>query len=525
MPLIDTYPFDKRGFSQIRNAQYGKDWPVVYVIENGKEAYIGESVSAYARLQQHFDNPLRSSLKTAHVISDPEFNKSATLDIESSLIQYLLADGRFKLQNGNAGLLNHSYFDREKYQAKFEILWQILQRTNLAKNDLVQLRNTDLFKYSPFKALTEEQFLLVNELFQEIVEASHGSYVIHGEAGTGKTILGVYLMKYLQEMEQTQNMKVALVVPMTSLRQTLKKVFRQVSGLNSKMVIGPNEVTEQDYDLLIVDESHRLHQRVNIVNYGAFDKTNVKLGLGKSGTELDWIMRSSRRQIFLYDSSQSVRPSDIKADSVASLNAKEYRLTSQLRVQGGEDYIEHIVNLLAGKKVNKYSSESYEFRIADNLQKMKTTIAAKNTKHGLSRLVAGYAWPWTSRKNTGQDYDIEIDGIKLKWNSVTVDWVNSPNAHAEVGCIHTVQGYDLNYVGVIIGPELSYDEQQGKICVNSAEYQDINGKKGIEDPAELERYIMNIYKTLMTRGIKGTYVYAVDPALHEYLKEFGDILI
>ena len=146
---------------------------------------------------------------------------------------------------------------------------------------------------------------------------------------------------------------------------------------------------------------------------------------------------------------------------------------------------------------------------------MVNEIKHQNEQHGLARLVAGYAWTWETKK--GGDYDIEIDGLRLKWNSTNIDWVNSPNAVNEVGCIHTVQGYDLNYVGVIIGPELSYDPISNILKVDKKKYMDFNGKRTIETAEELKGYIINIYKTLLTRGIKGTYIHAVDPALAQYL--------
>lgn len=110
----------------------------------------------------------------------------------------------------------------------------------------------------------------------------------------------------------------------------------------------------------------------------------------------------------------------------------------------------------------------------------------------------------------------------MRWNSVTEDWVNSPNAVNEVGCIHTIQGYDLNYAGVIIGPEISYDESKREIVIDRDKYLDFNGRRAISDPRELEIYIKNIYKTLLTRGIYGTYVYVVDENLRRYLKRFID---
>lgn len=156
---------------------------------------------------------------------------------------------------------------------------------------------------------------------------------------------------------------------------------------------------------------------------------------------------------------------------------------------------------------------------------MHQAIKDKDKEYGLSRLVAGFAWPWITNPVNGkqtQDFDIEIDGYKLRWNSKTKDWVNSLGAINEVGCIHTVQGYGMNYVGVIIGPELYYDEKKKTIDVDKSKYCDRNGHAGITDPKELERYIKNIYRTLLTRGIKGTYVYIVDENLRNYFKKiFG----
>ena len=147
---------------------------------------------------------------------------------------------------------------------------------------------------------------------------------------------------------------------------------------------------------------------------------------------------------------------------------------------------------------------------------MVSTVKNKDNQYGLARMVSGYAWEWQS-KNNPDKFDIEIGDVKLKWNSTTQNWVNSPNAVNEVGCIHTVQGYDLNYAGVIIGPELSFDPIKKDFLIKAEHYRDKNGKRGVEDFEELKRYIINIYKTLLTRSIKGTYVYVVDRELRRYL--------
>ena len=188
-----------------------------------------------------------------------------------------------------------------------------------------------------------------------------------------------------------------------------------------------------------------------------------------------------------------------------------------MRVKGGEEYINFIETLFEQKNEKDINFSDYEFKIYDELEIMINDIKEKNKKHGLSRVVAGYAWPWHTKKGS-KDYDIDINGLKLIWNSKAIDWVNSPNSINEVGCIHTVQGYDLNYVGVIIGPEISYDKKNDKLIINREKYLDINGRKGVTDINELKEYIINIYKTLLTRGIFGTYVYIVDEDLRNYFQ-------
>jgi len=134
-------------------------------------------------------------------------------------------------------------------------------------------------------------------------------------------------------------------------------------------------------------------------------------------------------------------------------------------------------------------------------------------------VVAGYAWKWVTKKDKHK-FDIKIGNVKLKWNSVAVDWVNSPNSINEVGCIHTTQGYDLNYVGVIIGPEIDYDFENEELVIYKDRYKDKAGKNTINDEAVLKEYIINIYKTILLRGIKGAYIFAVNNNLKKYLAQF-----
>jgi DUF2075 family protein/DNA replication protein DnaC len=517
MSQIQTFKFNKEDFSKIKEYHFGYNWPVVYMIEDGKEIYIGESTNAYFRSKQHFEVEERRKLKNIHIISDEEYNKSATLDIESLLIEHVVADEKFIVQNGNKGIRGHNYYDREKYLAKFEkTIWENLKQKGLVQKDLIQIRNSQIFKYSPYKSLTEDQLDIAETIKGVLGSEARQTIIVNGGPGTGKTILATYLIKNLLELDEFKHLKIGFVVPMSSLRKTIQRVFSRIKGLKSNMVIGPNGAVNGNYDLLFIDEAHRLKQRKNIAHYGVYDKINNDLGFDKAGTELDWILKKSKYQVFFYDKNQSVRPADIDQSRFAQLDAVRLNLHKQKRVKGGDRYISFIQNTF-DMEPSECNFEDYDFRIFDSVQDMIFAIKEKDKQYGLSRVVAGYAWSWKTRN--GGEYDIDIDGLKLVWNSTQDDWVNSKNAINEVGCIHTVQGYDLNYAGVIIGPEVSYDPEKHEILVHKDKYEDINGKRSLSKPEELKSYILNIYKTLLTRGIYGTYLYVSDENLRKYLKD------
>jgi DUF2075 family protein len=517
MAEIKTFPFNKKDFDQLREYHFGLNWPVVYIQEDGREMYIGQTTNLFSRSQQHYENPDRARLKRIHVITDEEFNMSAAYDFESLLIQYVAGDGHYKLQNGNGGLINHNYFEKEKYTAKLETVWPDLQQMGLVKHDIKSIRNSDFFKFSPYKSLTEDQLLVAGEIEKSLVTGSPVTHVVNGSPGTGKSILALYLLKHLRELPELKGKNIALVVPMTGLRSTLQNVVRRVAGLGAESVIGPADVAKAKYDVLIVDESHRLSRRINLTNFPSYDGATKKLGLPQDATQLDWIVAASTQQVFFYDSRQSVIPKDVRPADFNRLQATQHHLVSQMRVAGGSDYLQFVDDLLDLAPTKSFDKAVYDFQLFGDLAEMIATIKNKNSEHSLARVVAGYAWPWNTKKGKA-DYDIEIDGLKLVWNSTAKDWVNSKNAINEVGCIHTIQGYDLNYTGVIIGPELSYDETTNKLVVDEKKYKDFNGKRSITEPDELRHYIVNIYKTLLTRGIKGTYVFVADQALRAKLK-------
>jgi uncharacterized protein len=552
---INHYRFDKDAIELLAQDVWLKNyWPVVYILssDSRKQAYVGESTSALNRLLTHLNHPQKQQMDRLHVITSPQFHKSATLDIESSLIRYFNGDDsqqKYQLLNGNLGLLLQNYYEKNEYQALFAEIWKELQKEKIAVQDLKAIDNSDLFKYSPYKALSPDQYQSVLELL-DILNGSDITGIVEGGAGTGKTVLAIFLMKLLvapieelfdleadldegepfierKLIRQFKDLypapKIALVVPMTSLRNTLKTVFKSVKGLSARMVVGPSEVVGRNYDILIVDEAHRLRQRKNITNYRSFDENNKELGLGDDGTELDWILKSSRKQILFYDRGQSVKPSDIPEDRFATLKqrSKSLVLQSQLRIKGGIDYISYVDQLLTLRlrdRAPKFDHKDYDFLYFDHISDMANAIAEKEKEYQLSRMVAGYSWEWKSKKEPSA-MDIEIEGIQFQWNQQYNQWINSKNAAKEIGCIHTTQGYDLNYIGVIFGNEISYNENINQIEICAGNFFDKKTKAGIKDETILKQYILNIYQTMLYRGIKGVFVYACDPGLKGYFKK------
>lgn len=504
--------------------EYFKNWPMLYILENGRRAYIGQSLNVTGRMGQHKVNPEKISqkFKKVYFVYSDEFNLSVLLDYEAQLIRMMAADGKYIVTNKNRGITDKRYFNKEYYEKQFETLWEELRKRGIADHSTATIEGLDLFKYSPYKTLTEDQQRICAQIFRERNWNKANTVIVEGLPGSGKTILAVYLFKLLKESKKTKDMEMALVVPQESFRATLKKLFKSLDGLMAKDVIGPYDVLKKDYQILIVDEGHRL-QGTRAINYGKRHlKVNETLGLSENADQMDWIIKRSTVQVILYDQLQVVGPSGIEYeklnDKTAQRAAGYYKLYSQMRVKGGSDYLEYICGLLSGTLVNKKNFRKYDFKLFKKFSLFNRLLYEREKKFGLCRMAAGYAWRWKSKEDkTGTIQDIVIDGIEKRWNTSVKGWVNSQNAINEVGCIHTVQGYDLNYAFVIIGEEFKY--RDGRLIIDRKRYYDQNGKKTATND-ELWRYIRNIYYVLMSRGILGTYIYVCDEELRNYFSQY-----
>ncbi|MEZ7673433.1 DUF2075 domain-containing protein [Pauljensenia sp. 20925_1_27] len=562
------------------------NWPVVYILTSSTEVYVGETLNYCKRMKQHLKNDHKSSLQLTHLILHDEFNKSVCLDLESTLIDLFVGDGRLRVLNANRGIVDANYHQRAYYRQIFNDIFDILRKeNNIFSKSRFDIENSDLYKYSPFKKLNQEQEAVANSIWDQLIERferrdeDFQEIIIEALPGTGKTILATYLTKLFADYSRgytsddeyisfsngnadtetrasQHRLKIGLVIPPAPLRFTVKQVFKMIDGLDETMVLSPFDIpkslieNDEKYDLLIVDESHLLNKfgfQANRKMLNDFRRYNNNLfpeedPHGDKHTQLDWMRHCSNNVIFMVDMEQSTQPAHIDSSNweMAISNAKRsnhyFHLTCQMRMQISE--ADRYMSLIRAIFDDKPLSDNdvphfgdYDFRIFTNLKEMQAALSRREKEYGLCRMLAGFDWPWVSKSNYGDDapYDIELDEMRFRWQRDPTSWMHSAVTSDEVGMIHSVQGYDLNYAGVIIGPNVGLDSS-GKYCVNRQQYCDGRGKANMNlfgktmTDEQLRRHLANVYRVLLTRGIRGTYVYAEASGLSERFHQIQAIL-
>lgn len=542
---IDSFPFryGERVDISVLDLDEDKvlDWPMVYILANSDAAYVGQTTSIATRINQHEANVEKRDFETVNVIYNEEFNASVITDYEHRLISLMQADGKYLLTNKNEGMTRSNYFSKSAYEKMFDRLWDKLRDLELVDHSISQIEESEVFKYSPYKGLTVDQRVALDEIMLAISTGIDTAkpIVIEGMPGTGKTVLAVFLMKMIKDKPEFAGMNIRLIEPVTSLRNTLRKVISTVSGMGKMDIISPSDLAKEVcgfregqkkcFDILLVDEAHRLKRRVNLgTQFGHYDRTCAKLGLPKESTQVDWIIEQAKLAIFFYDPLQTVGPSCVKREEMLSALGDSMRepikLDSQMRVKGGKEYLSYIAAILDGDALSPRLFEDYELVLHTSPHGFKRSFEETLSRHSLSRMVAGYAWKWrTKGQSDSALFDIVLDDIGFRWNCTYDNWVGkgaeNKDIAREVGCIHSIQGYDLSYAYVIIGDDIRINKETGLLEANKSSYFDRNGF-ATATPEELTRYIKNIYYVLLTRGIYGTHVYVANSELREYLSPF-----
>jgi DUF2075 family protein/DNA replication protein DnaC len=371
--------------------------------------------------------------------------------------------------------------------------------------------------------MIEEQKVVYEELYELAINQNHRKNVVivKGGPGTGKSVIAINLLANLIQKGINTQYVTRNAAPREVYAALLKKDFKRhfidnlFKGSGSYI-----KSKKDDFNCLIVDEAHRLNE-----------KSGMFSNLGEN--QIKEIIHASQLSIFFIDEAQKVTLKDKgsieeirKYASKQHASVYELELTSQFRCNGSDGYLAWLDNLLEIRETaNPLLDQSeFDFDVLDDPNELRDWVFEKNKLNNKARLLAGYCWNWEkSKRNDTDHHDIIIPrfNFSMSWNlgSDGQKWLIQENSVNEIGCIHTSQGYDLNYTGVIFGNEIKYDAQKDEIVIDSSQYFDNKAKIGMADkPEKLKEYIVNIYKTMMLRGIKGTFVYVCDPGLREYFE-------
>lgn len=365
--------------------------------------------------------------------------------------------------------------------------------------------------------------MCIRTMLQCLKDKKKRTILVQGGPGTGKSVLAVNLLLHFI----TCSCNAAYVTKNSAPRQAFLSILSKNKAENIAEIsqlfrspFGLSQVPRNSYDCLIVDEAHRLVNKM----YGDWNGEN----------QVKECINASLLTVFMLDEDQAVTTKDIGSVQEISrwcknlgstiIMREETKLTSQFRCNGSDSYIQFIDNLLQrGKETVSVSlSElNYDFRIFDDASQMRDVLREKNAGNNKARMVAGYCYDWNVKHYRG-DIDIELPGgFQAKWNLENDKiWAINPNSFEEVGCIHTAQGLEFDYVGVLIGKDLRFDEQSGRVITDKSAISKDDKSSGIRSASneEAHRLILNTYKTLLTRGQKGCFVYCEDEALKNYFK-------
>ena len=407
------------------------------------------------------------------------------------------------------------------------------------------LKRVDASPIRPSKQLAEavgsmleglEEFVLLDDqktVLEKIVSTATEAMVdqkqviiVKGGPGTGKSVISINALSRLSSLRMNARYITPNAAPRTVFESKLKGVMS--SGVIHDLFSGSGSyvgVKEDSFDVLIVDEAHRLKLRTQYAKGGV--------------NQIKEIIEAARTSVFFIDEAQKVTWKDIgEINSIEQFAAEAgaqvqfLELTSQFRCSGSDDYMVWLDNALGVKIDNEsyFSPERFDFRIVDSPTELHDLIKKRNLENNKSRVVAGYCWDWVSKKNPNElDIKFPEFGFAAEWNLDRVNqaWIIHPDSVKEIGCIHTCQGLELDYVGVIVGPDLVFEageliaipEARAKTDKSLHGYKKEMKENPVLASQKADEIIRNTYRTLMSRGMKGCYVYFTDHATSEYFKQ------
>jgi uncharacterized protein len=432
--------------------------------------------------------------------------------------------------SGDAKKLSQFLKNYIKYGDSDHILYRIEHGVIKPSKSLADSLASMLLGNSEFILLDEQKLVYESalELVQLALKKPKQTLIVRGGPGTGKSVVAINLL-----VEATKRQMLAQFVsknsaPREVFKARLTGTLRRTHIDNLFRGSGGYTETEADFfDLLIVDEAHRLNEKSGL--YGNLGENQIKE-----------LIQSAKTTVFFIDEDQRVTLSDIGTVEEITRFAHQLDshvtlldLASQFRCNGSDGYLAWIDHVLQLRNTANTTLEGidYDFRIFDNPNDLREIIEQRNQRANKARLVAGYCWDWKSRKDSAS-FDIEFPehDFKARWNldKDGAKWLIAENSVSEVGCIHTCQGLELDYVGVILGDDFVI--RNGRAVTNAAARsksdRSVRGYKKMlkEDRqralAVTDMIIKNTYRTLMTRGMKGCYIYSSDPETRDHFRCF-----
>lgn len=377
--------------------------------------------------------------------------------------------------------------------------------------------------------LLDDQKVVYETALEMAGNAQYGEkqvLVVEGGPGTGKSVLAINLLVNLTAMGfasqyVSKNAAPRDVYEVKLLGDFKKSYIKNIFTGSGCFIDAPKDT----FGALIVDEAHRLNEKSGLFS-------------NKGENQIKEIIRASRFSVFFVDDNQRIHIKDIGSkkyikEIAESEGANVYvtQLASQFRCNGSDGYLSWLDNALQIKETAniRLTNEDYDFRIFTTPNELFDAIKIKNKTNNKSRVVAGYCWDWVSQ-NDSNEYDIVFPqfNFKKQWNfkSDNTPWLIGEESIEQIGCIHTCQGLELDYVGVIIGDDLRFESNRivSDVTKRSSNDRSVFGfgkmlrNNRAKALAEADEIIKNTYRTLMTRGMKGCYVYFCDKALEAYFK-------
>ena len=380
------------------------------------------------------------------------------------------------------------------------------------------------------------EFVLIDEqkiVYETALARSHEAQsgikqvvIVDGGPGTGKSVVAVNLLASLISQGRNARYVSKNRAPRQVIEQSLAGSLRRsristLFGGSGSFVDSPAD----EFDTLVVDEAHRLNEKSGL--YG-----------NKGDHQVSEIIHAARCTIFFIDEDQRVTWKDVgRRDDIAErairagAQVTTLRLESQFRCNGSDGYLAWLDDVLGIRSTvnTMLAPNEYDFRVLDTPQEVQRLIEARNAPQNRARMVAGYCWDWKSRKDAdAMDVVIPEYSFGMQWNLASDEglWITAHDSVRQIGCIHTCQGLEVDYIGVIIGPDLvaRNGQVQPQPEKRSKQDQSIKGfKKAMKSEPAAARakagaIIRNTYRTLMTRGMKGCYVYCTDPRMAELLR-------